>query len=46
MTNSLRDLGASGFHIAITDLAELGFGNVSQNGTNSYIAERAIPGQT
>ena len=45
-TNSLRDLGTSGFHIAITDLAELGFGNVSQNGTTSYIAERAIPWQT
>ena len=45
-TNALRELGAKGFHIAIADLAELGFGSVSQNGTTAYKAERAMPGQT
>ncbi|QNI97565.1 hypothetical protein [Synechococcus sp. RS9902] len=45
-TNALRELGAKGFHIAIADLAELGFGTVSQNGTTTYKAERAMPGQT
>ena len=45
-TKSLRHLGASGFHVAIANLAELGFGTVSQNGTTTYKAERAMPGQT
>jgi hypothetical protein len=45
-TNALRELGSKGFHIAIADLAELGFGSVSQNGTTTYKAERAMPGQT
>ena len=45
-TNALRELGAGGFHVAIADLAELGFGTVSKNGTTTYKAERAMPGQT
>ena len=44
-TSSLRKLGAPGFHVAIADLAELGFGTVCKNGTTTYKAERAMPGQ-
>ena len=45
-TTSLRKLGAGGFHIAAATLEELGFGTVCKNGTTTYKAERAMPGQT